>query len=191
MRVKDLNKVDYIFKASLELIAKEGIAGLTMAKIAKKSKLAIGTLYIYFKNKEVLIHSLYSNLRDNSLNRFMEGVEESTPFKIAIKRIWLNYLNHRMRNYKESVFMEQYYRSPYVSESILAAAQSLKKPVLDTIQKGKDEGFVRKDVDNELLFLAMLGFIRELADEHISGRYILDEAKIQKAFMLSYEMIST
>ena len=52
MRVKDFSKIDIVFKATLRLIQTQGIAGITMSKIAKESTLATGTLYIYFKNKE-------------------------------------------------------------------------------------------------------------------------------------------
>jgi hypothetical protein len=41
-----------------------------------------------------------------------------------------------------------------------------------------------------MLFSAMIGFIRELADEHVSGRYILDSDKINTAFDINWRMIS-
>jgi hypothetical protein len=50
-------------------------------------------------------------------------------------------------------------------------------------------GIVRTDADNEMLFLSMLGFIRELCDEHISGIYELNAVRIEKAFELSMDMI--
>jgi AcrR family transcriptional regulator len=189
MRVKDYNKVNIIFKASLKLILKEGIAGLTMAKLAKKSGLATGTLYIYFKNKEELIHKLYDKLKEESLDRFTKGVEPSFDPKKAIKKIWINYLTHRLEHYEESIFMEQYYRSPYISEDTLALAESMKKPVHDVIKQGQEEGIVRKDAEVEMLFLSMLGFIRELADEHITGIFELNQERIEKAFELSWDLI--
>ena len=178
-----------IFKASLQLILKEGIAGLTMAKLAKKAGLATGTLYIYFKNKEELIHQLYAKLKDESVERFMKGYQKDMSFRLGIKKIWMNYLTHRIEHYEESIFMEQYYRSPYISEDTRAVAESMKRPVYAVIQQGKDEGLVRKDADNEMLFLSMLGFIRELADEHISGIYELNGVRIEKAFQLSMDTI--
>jgi hypothetical protein len=68
-------------------------------------------------------------------------------------------------------------------------AEQMKKPVHDIIQKGKDLGLVRKDVDNEMIFLGMLGFIRELADEHVANVFVLDDKSIDKAFDMSWNMI--
>lgn len=189
MRIKDENKADNILKASLQLILSEGIAGLTMSKIAKKTGIATGTLYIYFKNKEVLINELYVKLRKKSIDRFVKGFDDTLPLKIGIKKIWINYLTHRIENYEESVFLEQYYRSAYITKEQIEMAENMKKPVHELIERGKKELLIKPKIDNEMLFLSMLGFIRELADEHVSGIYILTPERIEQAFQLSWDTI--
>lgn len=189
MRKKDLDKINVIFRASLELIYTNGLAGLTMAKIAKEANLAIGTLYIYFKNKQELINELYINLRRDSVERFLKGYSEDLPFKIAIKTVWINYLNHRIEHHKESVFLEQYYRSPFISAEHKKLAELMKEPVHQIIQRGKREMLIKNDVDDEMLFLSMLGFIRELADEHVAKVYKLNDEKIEKAFQISWDTV--
>ncbi|MCG8699948.1 MAG: TetR/AcrR family transcriptional regulator [Bacteroidales bacterium] len=191
MRVKDYNKIDLIFKASLELILNEGIAGITMSKLAKKAGIATGTLYIYFKNKEELLQKLYINLRQKSQERFMKGYDESEPFKIGLKKVWLNYLKHRVQYYEESVFLEQYYRSPYITKEHKEMAESMKHPVHELIQRGKKELLVKNDFEDEMLFSALIGFIRELANDHVNKVYELTEERIEKAFHLSWDMIKT
>jgi TetR/AcrR family transcriptional regulator, repressor of fatR-cypB operon len=189
MRAKDYNKTDRIYKASLELTLTEGIAGLTMAKIAKKADMATGTLYIYFKNKEELLQKLNTHLREKSQIRFMKGYKKTEAFKVGLKKVWLNYLTHRIEHHKESVFLEQYYRSPYITEEQHKAAEAMKQPVHELIRRGKKELLVKDDADDEMLFLAMIGFIRELADEHVTQVYILNRERIEKAFQLSWDMI--
>ncbi len=68
-------------------------------------------------------------------------------------------------------------------------AEFMKSPVQQMIRRGKVEGLVKRDVDDEMLFLAMLGFIRELADEHVTGVYELDQKRIDQAFQLSWHTI--
>lgn len=189
MRSRDYGKVDVIYSATLKLIENDGIAGLTMAKIAKESGLAIGTIYIYFKNKEDLINELYRKLEKESVSRFLEGYSPSLPFRVAIQMVWKNYLYHRIDHHSESVFLEQYYRSPYISEKHKSIAEAMKVPVHEIIRKGVAEGIVVDDVDVEMLFLSMLGFIRELADEHVDGVYVLDKDRVNAAFELSWKMI--
>ncbi|MDA3823755.1 MAG: TetR/AcrR family transcriptional regulator [Bacteroidales bacterium] len=189
MRVKDIHKVDLIYKSSLELIRTDGIAGLTMSKLARRAGLATGTLYIYFKSKEELLNTLYLKLNAESAERFMMGYDPEVSLQSSLKKVWLNYLKHRIEHYDESIFLEQYYRSPFISKDHLEKAESMKTPVHSLIRRGKEEGFIRDDVEDEMLFLAMLGFIRELADEHVTSVYELNKERIEKAFQLSWDTV--
>lgn len=184
-----MNKVEIIFSSSLELIRKEGIAGVTMSKLAARAGMATGTLYIYFKSKEELLRKLYDKLNRESSERFMKGYESGQPFMQGLKQVWMNYLMHRIEHHDESIFLEQYYRSPYISGDELQMAESMKVPVLNMIRRGKQEKIIREDADDEMLFLSMLGFIRELADEHVSGIYELDDTRIEKAFQINWKAI--
>ena len=65
----------------------------------------------------------------------------------------------------------------------------MKNPVKKIIRDGQKEGIIKADLDDEMVFLSMLGFIRELADEHVSGAYKLNQEKIEKAFNLNWGAI--
>ena len=119
----------------------------------------------------------------------MTGYDPEEPFLKGLKKVWINYLKHRIEHYEASVFLEQYYRSPYISTKEIQMAEFMKSPVQQMIRRGKVEGLVKRDVDDEMLFLAMLGFIRELADEHVTGIYELDQKRIDQAFLLSWHSI--
>jgi AcrR family transcriptional regulator len=189
MRTKDKDKVDLIFNASLELISKEGTSALTMSKIAKYANISTGTVYIYFKNKEELLHKLYLKLNKESNERFLKEYDSTAPFKIGLKKVWINYLKHRIEHYEESVFLERYYKSNAITLEEKALAEDMKSPVHQMIRRGKKEMLIKNNIDDEMLFLSMLGFIRELADEHIVGVYKLDKDRIESAFQLSWDTI--
>ena len=191
MRTKDLNKKDRIFKAALVLTKKVGIAGITMSKIAKEAQIATGTLYIYFKTKEELIHQLYVKLETESAHRFLQNYDDSLSFKKGIKNIWLNYLKHRIEYFEESIFLEQYYHSPYITQQQKEMAEDMKQPVYRLLETGKKNNEIKTQADSQLLFLAMLGFIREMAYEHIEGNYELNEERIEAAFQLNWRMLGS
>lgn len=189
MRKKDEAKSEIIFEASLDVLMDSGFGGFSMAKVAERANIAVGTIYLYFNNKEDLLNQLYLKLYKESIERFLENYDTTTPFREGLKRVWVNYLMHRINHYKKSHFLEEYYKSRFISDTHKQMAEQMKKPVHDIIQKGKDLGLVRKDVDNEMIFLGMLGFIRELADEHVANVFVLDDKSIDKAFDMSWNMI--
>lgn len=189
MRKKDEAKSEIIFEASLDVLMDSGFGGFSMAKVAKRANIAVGTIYLYFNSKEDLLNQLYLKLYKESIERFLENFDATAPFREGLKRVWVNYLMHRINHYKKSHFLEEYYKSRFINDSHKQMAEQMKKPVHDIIQKGKDLGLVRKDVDNEMIFLGMLGFIRELADEHVANVFVLDDKSIDKAFDMSWNMI--
>ena len=68
-------------------------------------------------------------------------------------------------------------------------AEEMKVPVHAIINRGKNEGFLDKNIDTEMHFAAMIGFIREMAYEHVGGRYILNSERINAAFELNWRMV--
>lgn len=189
MRTKDLSKIELIFAATLKLFVKDGYAGITMSKIAKTSGIGTGTIYIYFKNKEELINALYYHLQKILSDRFVKNFNSDIPFKSFFKSHWINYLKHRIEFHNESVFLEQYYYSGHITESQKLALEQMKSSIYEMLQEGQDKGFLVSNVDKNVLLSAVMGFIRDLADEHVAGRYLLNAEKIENAFDLSWKMV--
>ncbi|MEO5594814.1 MAG: TetR/AcrR family transcriptional regulator [Chitinophagaceae bacterium] len=158
MKKRDDNKIQQIFAATLRLVVQTGVAGITMRQIAKEAKMATGTLYIYFKDKEELINHLYASCRASSVNTYFKGYNDAIPFKEGCKIIWNNILNHRLENFDESVFMEQCYHSPFISASTREMSQQLLKPLFKLIDGGKEKKIL-KDLDTTMLLIFMMGSI--------------------------------
>lgn len=66
-RISDGNKREKILDAAVVEIAQRGYYQTTVARIAKRAGVADGTIYLYFKNKEELLLSLF----DRALGAFI------------------------------------------------------------------------------------------------------------------------
>ncbi len=56
---RTMSKSDRIIDAAVKVIAKNGYHGAKVTAIAKEAGVADGTIYLYFKNKEHLLISLF------------------------------------------------------------------------------------------------------------------------------------
>ena len=56
MRTRDEAKEAAIRKKAMELIVLEGFDGLSMHKLAKSAGVSVATIYIYYKDREDLLH---------------------------------------------------------------------------------------------------------------------------------------
>ncbi len=161
MKPRDDNKVRQIFDATLKLVVKSGVAGVTMRQIAREAGLATGTLYIYFKDKDELISQLYSSCRAAAIDAYFKAFNENLPYKKGFNVVWNNILQHRLGHFDEYVFMEQSYHSPFISASAKEMSKQLLQPLIKLIDHGKEKKLL-KDLDTMLLLIFMVGSITEV-----------------------------
>jgi AcrR family transcriptional regulator len=158
VKQRDDSKIQQIFAATLQLVVKSGVAGITMRQIAKAAGMATGTLYIYFKDKDELVNQLYVSCRAASIDAYFKGYNETSPFKKGFRIIWNNILQYRLANFDVSVFMEQCYHSPFISESTKEMNEQLFQPLYKLMERGKAEKLLN-NYDTLLLLILMMGSI--------------------------------
>ncbi|MBM7555024.1 TetR/AcrR family transcriptional regulator [Thalassobacillus pellis] len=74
---KNKPKYNQIIDAAVEIIAENGYHSSQVSKIAKKAGVADGTIYLYFKNKEDILVSLFQQ----KMGSFIEKIEAETTQK--------------------------------------------------------------------------------------------------------------
>ena len=188
MKQRDDSKIQQIFEATLRLVVQSGVAGVTMRQIAKEAKMATGTLYIYFKDKEELLNQLYFSCRSSAINTYFKGYDDSLAFKNGLKIVWKNILDHRLQNFDESVFMEQCYHSPFISESTKEMSQQLMKPLFKLIDRGKEEKIL-KDLDTVLLLTFMVGSVTGIIKYVNYHKKKISPEMIKNGFLICWDGI--
>jgi TetR/AcrR family transcriptional regulator, multidrug resistance operon repressor len=166
MRHKDETKEQIIFEAALRLIVQVGLSGLKMSDLAKEAGVAIGTLYVYFESKEVLVVRLYEYLIKISQQNVAQVFDEDDALKIKIKKITRSYLNSSMAHPEYGAFLEQYYRSSYFLENttIQIEENQAVRPIFILLKEGQKQG-VFKETDSDLLVSLVTGMLNEVAKQ--------------------------
>lgn len=62
MRIKEGNKEADILQAAIEVFAKYGFHEAKISKIAELAGVSAGSIYVYYKNKEDLLHEIFKGL---------------------------------------------------------------------------------------------------------------------------------
>ena len=172
MKPRDDKKVDEVYKATLLLVKAKGLAGITMGEIAKEANIATGTLYIYFRNKNELINTLFTECRNASAAVYFKNYKETMPFKTGFKVIWYNLLNYRIKRFEEAVFIDQCFHSPFITETTKEITKKLFMPLFSLMDNGKRQ-FLIKNCDTITLLTFMAGSINETVKHaHYANRKI-------------------
>ncbi len=154
--------MEAIYRAMLGLVRQRGLAGITMQQVAREAKMATGTLYIYFKNKEALVVALTDKCVQHVASNLFRNYSADAPFKAGFATIWMNIVRHRIEFFNESLFIEQSFHSPFVSDETKLALKKNFDPLLLLLQRGKDEKII-KDVDSFWMLAFIIGGINEIA----------------------------
>jgi TetR/AcrR family transcriptional regulator, multidrug resistance operon repressor len=164
MRTRDEEKEKLILESALSIISKTGLSGLKISDLAKEAKLATGTVYIYFRDKEELVRRLYLYLMRDITKDLSAGSKPSDPVKLKIKQIAYNYLNDSILNPQKAVFFEQYFRSPYYheTENILKEEDQILQPVYEVVIEGQKQRII-KEIDADMLVTMVCGMLDGLA----------------------------
>ena len=104
MRSIDQLKIDRILKAALDIVYSEGFDHISLRRIAELAKVSSGTPYVYFKDKQDLLTSLYFTC----LEYAMDGLQESMNSAVLPKEKIYIWLSQMVRKYCDVPLMVKY-----------------------------------------------------------------------------------
>lgn len=181
-------KQEQILQATLDLISERGLQSTPMSAIAKRSGVAVGTIYHHFDSKEKLVTILYQELSSSLGQYALLDYDAKAPVRVRFSHIWSNALRYTLRHPKEVLFLDQYAYSPYIDQ----AAKEDKSGWILTLGLILSEGQAQtiiKPLHPEILIHMTMGMLMYLAKGHIGGKIELDEITQQAAVDACWDAI--
>jgi TetR/AcrR family fatty acid metabolism transcriptional regulator len=167
-------KRQMIIHAAIEVFSRNGFQDATISEIAQKANVAEGTIYQYFKNKEDLFFSIPIDKTKefySELELHLQGIHGAEN-KIR-KFVWY-YFYHLQENpeYARALMLEMRVNRNFANAKAFEAYRPLTHKILEIIEEGQEEGFVREDVSKYMVRHLILGLL-----EHIITRWLLKGEK--------------
>jgi AcrR family transcriptional regulator len=73
---------EQIMEATFRCISRKGYSRTTVRDIAREAGLSLGTLYLYFENKEEIVSALSASWREKTDRKLEESFPEGSPLEI-------------------------------------------------------------------------------------------------------------
>jgi len=165
--MKDEKKHYKIIQAAAKVFAEKGFYNSRVSEIAKEANVADGTIYLYFKNKDDILISLFEeefgriveNIR-KELSREKNALDKIRRFAFAHLSIvsdtphLAEVLGVEVR--QSGKFMKEYINRPFMEYLNL---------VRSIFTEGQESGLIRKDLTPGVMKRALFGALDEM------GRY--------------------
>lgn len=164
-RPRTNDKRQRIVAAAVQAFSRQGYFRTRISDIAKAADVADGTVYLYFKNKEDILSTMFEDLMSEFLELGREELDGIDGAPARLRRVVELHLENLGRNpdlatifqielRHSSRFMEIYSRS-YLRDYF--------QMVSDILEAGQAEGTIRKDLDTWFATKCIFGIVDEAA----------------------------
>jgi TetR/AcrR family fatty acid metabolism transcriptional regulator len=166
-------KSELILDAALKVIAEYGFHGSRISLIAKEAGVADGTIYLYFKNKEDILVSLFQERLGNLVTRVENSIEPTDTAAEALSKVVHIHFYELENNINLAHVTQIELRQN--SRALRSAIGIVIKPYIKLlerlIRKGMANGEFRTDLDVRITRLLIFGALDEVVTSWlISGR---------------------
>lgn len=179
-RPRSDDKRQRILQAAVKVFARKGYHGARVSEIAQKARVADGTIYLYFRNKEDIIVSLFDEVMREHLVEKRERVEDlpDAPARLlAIARHHLELLGGNRD--LAVVFQVELRQSTQFMERFTASwLQDYFALIARVLEEGQREGSLRGDLPVKVVTKAFFGALDEMVTSWIIGRKDYDVAQL-------------
>ena len=182
--MKDENKHQKILQAAIKVFSEKGFYNSRVSEIAKEANVADGTIYLYFRNKDDILISLFEEEFGKVVrNMRAELAREKDPLQ-KIKRFAITHLLMVSNNphlaevmgvevRQSTKFMKEYVNHPFIEYLNI---------IRSVVIEGQEKGLLRQDLTPGVMKRAFFGALDEMARYWVLStkkKHSIDEAALQ------------
>lgn len=181
------NKRTLITEAAVEVFAEKGFHAARISDIARRAGVADGTIYLYFKNKEDLLLSIFEEKMDyllEGLAAALDGVED--PIERVRRFATFHFQQVREnRSAAEVLQIELRLSNKFLKDYRPEKLWAYLGVFGQIVREGQKAGLFRPDLDPFVVMWAFFGGLDEIAMQWVlsrrADRFSLDAAATQVA----------
>lgn len=165
MAKKSGDKYQAIIEAAVKVIAEYGYHNAQVSKIAREAGVADGTIYLYFKNKEDVLISLFRNKMGQFTAQAQNDIKDvKDPFEMLARLICIHFSKLQGdRNLASVVQIQLRQSEPAIRKGISVIIRDYYNLIEDIVKYGIEEGSFRRDTDPRAARKIIFGSLDEVA----------------------------
>jgi TetR/AcrR family fatty acid metabolism transcriptional regulator len=179
------NKHERILKAAITVFARNGFFNSRISEIAREADVADGTIYLYFKNKDDILISIFEESLEEILNNVNVRLNAAEGALGKLRAFVLFHLEQTMINpsLAEVLQVELRQSTKFMKEYQKEKFKKYLDLISDTVIAGQLAGEIRSDVHPGVVKRLLFGALDEIALHWVLSRkrYDLKESAEQLA----------
>jgi len=166
------DKREAILRAAITVFAHNGYFNSKVADIAREAGVADGTVYLYFKSKEDILHSVFDRSVDEAIGEAKKIVETINDPKEKLRQIALLHLERLGDDRDLAVVFQVELRgsTKFMEEFSAAGFAEYLALIRSTFEEGQHAGVFRADLNAKVVAKILFGALDEMATNWILSK---------------------
>jgi len=161
-----------ILRAAIRVFAHNGYFNSKVADIAREAGVADGTVYLYFKSKEEILHSIFDRSMEEAIAEGRRQLENVNDPLEKLRRIALLHLERLGSDRDLAVVFQVELRgsTKFMEEFSAAGFAEYLAVIRATIEEGQKAGVFRKELNPKVAAKILFGALDEMATNWILSK---------------------
>ena len=165
-------KREAILRAATRVFARNGYFNSKVADIARAANVADGTVYLYFKSKEEILHSIFDQNMAEAIASGRKLIEKISDPKEKLRRIAMLHLERLGADRDLAIVFQVELRgsTKFMQEFSAAGFAEYLGLLRKTFEEGQRSGIFRRDLSAKLVSKILFGALDEMATNWIISK---------------------
>ncbi|HET8781696.1 MAG TPA: TetR/AcrR family transcriptional regulator [Pyrinomonadaceae bacterium] len=166
------DKREAILRAAISVFARCGYFNSKVADIAREAGVADGTVYLYFKSKEEILHSIFDRSVEDALGAAKKRVQRLTDPREKLRQIAHMHLERLGADRDLAVVFQVELRgsTKFMEEFSAAGFAEYLALIRSTFEEGQRAGMFRADLNARVVAKVLFGALDEMATNWILSK---------------------
>lgn len=166
------DKREAILKAAIKVFAGKGFFNSKVADIAGEAGVADGTVYLYFKNKDDILHSIFNRTMGEFVEEGRRELAELSSPEEKLHRIAQLHLERLSSDRDLAIVFQVELRGSikFMQEYSAAAFAEYVDIIRTTIEEGQERGVFRDDLKPVICAKILYGALDEMATHWVLSK---------------------
>ncbi|HSE31186.1 MAG TPA: TetR/AcrR family transcriptional regulator [Pyrinomonadaceae bacterium] len=166
------DKREAILRAAITVFAHNGYFNAKVADIAREAGIADGTVYLYFKSKEEILHSIFDRSVDEAVAEAKKQLATVSDPREKLRQIALLHLERLGADRDLAVVFQVELRgsTKFMEEFSAAGFAEYLTLIRTTFEEGQRAGLFRADLNSKVVSKILFGALDEMATNWILSK---------------------
>ncbi|MCU0237848.1 MAG: TetR family transcriptional regulator [Pyrinomonadaceae bacterium] len=166
------DKREAILRAAIKVFARNGYFNSKVSDIAGEAGIADGTVYLYFKSKEEVLHSVFDTFMEEFLNEAKRELSEIENPIERLKKLARLHLEKLGNDRDAAIVVQVEFRgsTKFMEEFSNAGFAEYLKMIKQTIEDGQQQGLFRQDLSATICSKILYGALDEMVTNWILSK---------------------